>query len=159
MPTGDIKMCEETTHHDQLGNTGSCLCTYKKYPVKQEGPFIARCPFCGEQPEVANHIETEPPIPREVFCPTEGCPAFSNVVSLEVWNRFRAPHEQRVAQIPTNEPIFVLRAQDSIAPMIVWSWIAHAERRNVKDEKLNSAINDAKAMEAFQNEHGKKLPD
>jgi hypothetical protein len=46
-----------------------------------------------------------------------------------------------------NEPIFVLRAQDRIAPFAVRYWAAQAERWGAPREKVDEAIELAKAME------------
>lgn len=169
MPTGDIKQCEETTHHSEFSDTGACYCGFKKYP-KPEIVKIPRCPFCKQEPEKVESDDGEMILESpgratlfqftklEVFCATEGCPAFSNVVSLEKWSQ-RAPHEQEVMNIPDDEPIFVLRAKDSLTMIPVYTWIELAEKNRVGEVKLNNAVNRAKEMEKFQNKNKTKLPD
>jgi hypothetical protein len=74
-----------------------------------------------------------------------------------------------LAKAARDEPIFVLRAQDKLAPMVVQYWIqlVEAERRAtgastmelIEDPKLQAAHNLSKQMEEWQREHGCKVPD
>lgn len=124
---------------------------------------MIRCPFCKKLPEPVNPEAFKAAIATpggnpEVFCATEGCPAFANEVSLEVWER-RAPHETLVKHIPSDEPIFVIRAKDSIGLVIVYQWIALAEKHNVNEAKLDSAVETVGLMQLYQDTLGNKLPD
>lgn len=117
---------------------------------------IRRCRFCGKQPDIIQG--TEPP---EVCCVTEGCPAFSNVVSLEKWNETPA-HEALVVDVPLDEPVFVFRAKDPLALKAIYEWIDVAERKGVNEEKLDKAVAHAETFQKFQRdfpERMKKLPD
>lgn len=148
------KFCGETTKHSHLGNTGSCLCGLKKYPMKKEVDMnhLPPCDWCDQPPSIADIVS------QEVFCATEGCPAFSNVVSKERWLQ-RRPHSMETMWIPTEEPIFVLRGQDQLAQYPVWNWIDLAERKDVVEHKLNSAVERANLMVKFETEVKSKLPD
>lgn len=164
----DIKQCAQTTNHAPLGQTGSCMCGLKKYVIKTERPKVFDCAFCGNLPEpVADGADGAPPVnasPNEVFCATEGCPAFSNVVTLDRWNQ-RRNHEMEVAHIPKEEPIFVLRSRDALALKPVWVWVDLAERsrgmagEKAPEEKVDSAVARANEMTQFQQKNGNKMPD
>lgn len=148
------KFCGETTQHAHLGNTGSCLCGLKKYPVKKEADVnnLPPCDWCDQPPSISD-IQTQ-----EVYCATEGCPAFSNVVSKERWCQ-RRPHSMETMWIPTTEPIFVFRGQDCLAQFPVWGWIDLAEKKKVVNHKLESAVERANQMVKFEREVKSKLPD
>jgi hypothetical protein len=45
-----------------------------------------------------------------------------------------------LADLPEDEPIFVLRAQDRVAPMAVRSWIMYAERCGADDPTVSSGV-------------------
>lgn len=159
----DIKMCATATNHAQLGNTGSCTCGLKRYVVKTERPKVLDCAFCGNLPEPEPTMNQQS-IFTHVFCATEGCPAFSNVVQIDRWNQRRC-HEQEVAHIPKEEPIFVLRARDMFALKPLWVWIDLADKKagpageRVSEEKVQSAMTRANEMQAHQQAHGNKVPD
>ena len=54
------------------------------------------------------------------------------------------------------EPIFVLRAQDELAPILVRLWADMAENLGTNNDKVEEAINLAAMMEQWPN---RKLPD
>lgn len=58
-----------------------------------------------------------------------------------------------------DEPVFVLRAQDALAPDIVWEWVKQAELHGVPPEKVREAERLASDMEAWQRTHVAKVPD
>lgn len=58
-----------------------------------------------------------------------------------------------------DEPIFVLRAQDELAPLVVARWIELAKERGTPVDKLTEAGQLADLMLAWQREHGAKVPD
>ncbi len=58
-----------------------------------------------------------------------------------------------------SEPIFVLRAQDQLAPIIVRKWAQLAHQAGAPKAKTQEAHKLADAMEAWQEEHGAKRPD
>lgn len=155
--TPEERQCELTTHHAQLGETSSCWCGFKKYPKKKE-PGPPRCPFCGSPPDVVSQFETLPPMPKDVCCVTEGCAAFSNVVTLENWSK-RAPHEQEVMRIPADCPIFVLQARDSLSLTPIYLWVEKAEKFKVSSEKINSALARSEEFQSYQRANGSKVPD
>lgn len=111
-----------------------------------------RCGWCGVQPTVANLQ------PMELFCATEGCPAFSNVVSAERWSQ-RDVHEMEVMHIPAEEPIFILRGRDPLAQVSVYTWIELAEKHHVPDEKTDTALKRAGEMAAYERAEKSKMPD
>jgi hypothetical protein len=55
-----------------------------------------------------------------------------------------------------NEPIFVLRAQDEIAPIVIRAWAAIAENRGTPAAKVADARAIADVMEAWPH---RKVPD
>jgi hypothetical protein len=65
-----------------------------------------------------------------------------------------------LAKAAPDEPLFVLRAQDRLAPKIVRYWAMEAGALGrVPFSKVNEAFALADRMEAWQREHGCKDPD
>lgn len=58
-----------------------------------------------------------------------------------------------------DEPIFVLRAQDKLAPNLVRMWAASAASQGTPYEKTREGRELADRMEQWQAEHGSKVPD
>lgn len=58
-----------------------------------------------------------------------------------------------------DEPLFVLRAQDKLAPVVVRLWALHATMHHVPREKVIEARGLADRMDAWQALHGSKVPD
>jgi len=61
-----------------------------------------------------------------------------------------------IAKAADDEPVFVLRAQDRLAPMTVRHWARLAEMKGAPAEKVREARVLAEAMEAWPN---RKYPD
>lgn len=55
-----------------------------------------------------------------------------------------------------DEPVFILRGQDKLAPALVRWWAAEARKRGLSDEKVKDALTLAAAMEAWPT---RKYPD
>lgn len=62
-------------------------------------------------------------------------------------------------RIPYDEPVFVLRAQDALAPELVRAWAERLEERGGASAMSAAARGWADEMEAWAREHGCKLPD
>ncbi len=62
-------------------------------------------------------------------------------------------------RIPMEEPVFLLRAQDGIAPAVLMYWAELAKAFNVNQEMINLVIEHAIKMDGWQHAHGKKVPD
>lgn len=62
-------------------------------------------------------------------------------------------------EVPSDEPTFVLRAQDKIAPEIVREWAYRAAVEGAPREKVDQARKLADAMEDWQIAHHRKVPD
>jgi len=58
-----------------------------------------------------------------------------------------------------DEPVFVLRAQDKLSPMIVRTWAFEAELRGTPKAKTEEALAQANAMESWALAHLAKYPD
>ncbi|HEV7717148.1 MAG TPA: hypothetical protein VGO53_16235 [Steroidobacteraceae bacterium] len=58
-----------------------------------------------------------------------------------------------------DEPIFVLRAKDKLAPLMVRSWVHLAAAEGTPNGKIAQALEVATQMEAWGREHGSKVPD
>lgn len=58
-----------------------------------------------------------------------------------------------------DEPIFVLRAQDLLAPTIVADWACRAKTLGVNKEKVMAARRCAREMLSWQRSHTAKVPD
>ena len=61
-----------------------------------------------------------------------------------------------LAKVGEDEPIFVLRAQDPLAPYCIRQWVTSAAMRGVDKAKLKEAMDCADAMDKWTNQ---KLPD
>lgn len=64
-------------------------------------------------------------------------------------------------KIPADEPVFILRAQDILSPLLVEMWCNAAEQNGVNAEKVARAREHWRAITRFQVEHRDrcKLPD
>lgn len=62
-------------------------------------------------------------------------------------------------KVKDDEPVFILRAQDLLAPGTVCEWVANSRKRGVSSGKLREARNCVTAMMAWANRNGVKLPD
>lgn len=62
-------------------------------------------------------------------------------------------------KVKDDEPVFILRAQDLLAPGTVGEWIANGRMRGVSSGKLGAARNCVTAMIAWADRNGVKLPD
>jgi hypothetical protein len=149
--------CGKITKHVQIPGTSSCWCGgwgYKYTLEKKELDLnnLPPCAWCSQPPSI-DSIATQ-----EVFCATEGCPAFSNVVTKERWCE-RGVHEMEVMWIPKEEPIFVLRAQDQLSLVPIYQWVDLAEKKKVPEEKTDLAMKRASEMDAYQRAVKSKLPD
>jgi hypothetical protein len=58
-----------------------------------------------------------------------------------------------------NEPVFVLRAHDKMAPAVVRIWAEMATLFGVEPEKVLEALKIGRQMSDWQRGHGCKLPD
>lgn len=65
-------------------------------------------------------------------------------------------HDSCLDKVHANEPIFVLRGQDRLAPDLIREWARLAEHHSLPQEKLNEALACADAMETWPN---RKFPD
>ena len=61
--------------------------------------------------------------------------------------------------IPEDEPVFLLRAQDVCAPIIVMQWAFEAERHGVSRLMIEAAKKQAKLMGKWQQQRMVKIPD
>jgi hypothetical protein len=64
-----------------------------------------------------------------------------------------------LAKAASDEPLFILRAKDALAPGIVRVWVHYARSSGTPESKLREALELAERMERWQAEHGKKVPD
>ena len=61
--------------------------------------------------------------------------------------------------IPEEEPVFLLRAQDCVAPWVVRDWADLAEKAGASPDIVSAARGQASAMEHWQKVRGNKIPD
>lgn len=61
--------------------------------------------------------------------------------------------------IPEDEPVFLLRAQDVVAPKILDTYAALVEMRGGDPEVVRLTREHAERMREWQREHGYKMPD
>ena len=71
------------------------------------------------------------------------------------YNRIQDPEHK----IPEDEPVFVLRAQDMLAPDTIDNWCNYADEAGADPAIIEAAIHQADAMRVWQICHGSKLPD
>jgi hypothetical protein len=71
------------------------------------------------------------------------------------YNRIQDPEHK----IPEDEPVFLLRAQDAIAPSVVEIWSVAAHKAGASPEIVNAAYIQAHNMREWQKKHGSKIPD
>lgn len=64
-----------------------------------------------------------------------------------------------LAKVAADEPIFVLRAKDKLAPRVVEYWTELAAAMGCKLEKVAEARRCVEAMAAWQDANGSKCPD
>ena len=65
-----------------------------------------------------------------------------------------------LTKIPEDEPIFVLRACDLLAPHLIRQWAQEARYRGVPNRKCDEALRISDEMEEYAKEHGgQRLPD
>lgn len=62
-------------------------------------------------------------------------------------------------KIPAEEPVFLLRASDMLAPNVVMHWALQAKANGCDPEIVAAAENQARAMLEWQQSHGRKRPD
>lgn len=61
--------------------------------------------------------------------------------------------------IPADEPVFLIRAQDTCAPVALKAWINHARGVGAPAEIITAAERQLVAMNDWQANHGRKIPD
>ena len=65
-------------------------------------------------------------------------------------------YDQTFEKCADNEPIFILRGQDVLAPMVVEYWAELAAKLQVKPPKILAAYQCAQAMREYET---RKVPD
>lgn len=73
----------------------------------------------------------------------------------EDYNRIQDPE----GKIPEDEPVFLIRGQDAVAPEVVTYWALQAQLKGAAKNICDAARAQADAMVQWQQEHGKKIPD
>lgn len=75
----------------------------------------------------------------------------------------RSDYQERIQDsaniIPEDEPVFLLRAQDAVAPETVEYWADYAEEQGADGKIVEAARNHAAAMRKWQETYGSKIPD
>lgn len=69
------------------------------------------------------------------------------------------PIQAPVDLIPADEPVFLLRATDIVAPSAIEAWAAMAENAGASKEVVQSARDHAAVMREYGKTHGRKVPD
>jgi hypothetical protein len=67
--------------------------------------------------------------------------------------------EQPGTEIPPDEPCFVIRAQDALAPNTIREYLEMAAAVNSPPEFLSEIERHLDRILGWQTEHGRKLPD
>jgi len=71
------------------------------------------------------------------------------------YNRIQDPE----GKIPQDEPVFLLRGQDVVAPEVVETWAQFAEDAGAAENIVSAAYMQALEMRKWQKAHGQKTPD
>jgi hypothetical protein len=75
----------------------------------------------------------------------------------------RKDYQERIQDsanlIPEDEPVFLLRAQDMLAPATVGFWADMAEQAGAEANIVQAARDHVRAMQRWQEDHGSKSPD
>ena len=71
------------------------------------------------------------------------------------YNRIQDPE----GKIPDNEPVFLIRGQDAVAPEVVEFWAAKAQEAGADSRMVDAARRHAQRMRQWQDEHWSKIPD
>ena len=71
------------------------------------------------------------------------------------YNRIQDPE----GIIPQDEPVFLIRGQDAVAPEAVEAWAELAERAGSDGDIITAARSQAREMRRWGKEHGDKIPD
>jgi hypothetical protein len=61
--------------------------------------------------------------------------------------------------IPEDEPVFLLRGQDKVAPAAVGFWAFMASKEGAKKDIIDAALKQSDAMFDWQKKHNIKVPD
>ncbi len=61
--------------------------------------------------------------------------------------------------IPDDEPVFLLRGQDSCAPGAVEAWARYAQAKGAAENIVRAAFRQATEMRAWQVRERRKVPD
>lgn len=73
----------------------------------------------------------------------------------EDYNRIQDP----AGKIGEDEPVFLLRAKDSLAPAMVENWASALQASGGDYKMVAMALDHARKMRLWQKENGCKLPD
>lgn len=73
----------------------------------------------------------------------------------EDYNRFQDPD----GLIPEDEPVFLIRGQDIVAPQVLHYWAIMAKSAGASDEIVTLVHKHADLMEAWQATVARKIPD
>lgn len=71
------------------------------------------------------------------------------------YNRFQDP----LGLVPEDEPVFLLRGQDKLAPELLHRWAGKLRLQGGNPEMARIVEEHAQAMIEWQKENGSKLPD
>lgn len=71
------------------------------------------------------------------------------------YNRIQDPQ----GKIPEDEPVFLIRGQDVVAPEVVEFWATKAHEAGVDSRMVSAARQHASRMRIWQAEHWSKIPD
>jgi len=75
------------------------------------------------------------------------------------YNRFQDPRAEDEGGIAHDEPVFLIRAQDVTAPLIVETWAAAARSAGASMDIVNKAFDHAKLMREWQSKNMTQIPD
>lgn len=73
----------------------------------------------------------------------------------EDYNRIQDPS----GKIPEDEPVFIIRGQDILGPIVLREYAAHAQYFHVSDDLIQKVLEHANAMEQWQKTIAVKVPD
>ncbi len=81
------------------------------------------------------------------------------MTKAELVERLKTDQPSCLTNARDDEPVFVLRAQDKLAPFVIKIWANVAKLLGAPNEKVGSALNEADRMIAWATKNGDKVPD
>lgn len=109
----------------------------------------------------ANETKYDPAKPDCTRCADTGDDPEHKGPCGACYETYRTPHALRVRHIPSDEPIFVIRARDALFQPTLHAWLSMARHNGVNPDKQARALDDYNAGLKWQQDNAElvRLPD